>query len=265
MEAKDFWTKSAETWIQDMSDIPSAKADGLFEYLKFREAIVIDMIQKRHVKGRVLDVGFGSGDLLLHFAQRGFEIYGVDISPPFVERMRGVLSAYCSDPNDRVVETIAALKNKTFEFVTMLGILNYIEDQRDYVKFQIAPVVSPGGYVIATFTNPRSARVAWQALRNLTHVKTLLRFPKRVFLGNLILLRTGLPSGGMVNFDPNSQAYTPAKFEQMFKDAGFEVIEMKALFGIGKMDARFNERGQIANGIAKAIGWNRVYVFRKSA
>ena len=49
----------------------------------------------RHVRGRLLDVGVGSGRVALHLQESGHEVLGIDISPLAVEvaRRRGVEDA----------------------------------------------------------------------------------------------------------------------------------------------------------------------------
>ena len=100
--------------------------------------------------GRLLDVGCGSGDFMLGMRERGWQVYGLDISPEAVNLARRsgqevFLGQLLEAPFDR----------HSFDLVTMWDVLEHLHDPAAYLA-QVARLLKPGGRFVVTLPNPRS-------------------------------------------------------------------------------------------------------------
>lgn len=97
--------------------------------------------------GRLIDVGFGAGGLLLQAEKRGWECWGTELSPAVVEagRQRGwhvVLGDLCE------IELPAG----QFDVVCMVEVLEHLKDPLAYLR-RCAELLRPGGLLYATTPN----------------------------------------------------------------------------------------------------------------
>ena len=110
--------------------------------------------------GNVLDVGCGPGLTINHFVDRGFEFYGVDISP---EMIRQCQEAFATVPAAHFsVGRIEAMEfpEAMFDVVLSLGVVEYIEDDAAAAR-EMARVTKPGGSVIVSLPNRVSPYRFW--------------------------------------------------------------------------------------------------------
>jgi SAM-dependent methyltransferase len=88
---------------------------------------------------RVLDVGCGTGTMVTHLARYG-RVYGVDMDHEAV--------GYCYERDLHTVVQAAAghlpFPDATFDLVTMLDVLEHIEDERNTLD-EVSRVLRPGG------------------------------------------------------------------------------------------------------------------------
>jgi SAM-dependent methyltransferase len=49
---------------------------------------IVDLERNGWIKGAVLDAGCGTGEHTIHLARRGYDVLGIDFSPPAVEQAR---------------------------------------------------------------------------------------------------------------------------------------------------------------------------------
>ena len=98
--------------------------------------------------GRVLDAGMGPGALLRELERAGWTAWGIDASAQMVELARARLP----EATDRLsVGRIEALPypQHSFEAVTALGVLEYVETER--ALRELARVLVPGGIAVVSF------------------------------------------------------------------------------------------------------------------
>jgi SAM-dependent methyltransferase len=111
------------------------------------QADVVRLADRGGFKGKVLDIGCGSGENSLFLAGRGLEVLGVDRVPAAVERARQKAAARQSTAVFEVADALnlAALGQK-FDTVLDSGLFHVFsdEDRARYVK-GLAAVVKGGG------------------------------------------------------------------------------------------------------------------------
>lgn len=98
-------------------------------------------------KGRLLDVGCGPGDSASLFAQAGFEVLGVEVSPyaASVARERGIEVVLL----DIEKETLPA---GPFQAIAALEVLEHLRDPLD-AFFKMLSALSPSGEIVFSLPN----------------------------------------------------------------------------------------------------------------
>jgi ubiquinone/menaquinone biosynthesis C-methylase UbiE len=102
-----------------------------------------------------LDVGCGAGFVALELAGRGMRIDAIDSSPAMVEQARGhVRQAGVDDRVSAAVGDVHSLgaADSSYGLVFALGVLPWLHAP-DVALAEIARVLEPGGYLIATADN----------------------------------------------------------------------------------------------------------------
>lgn len=95
---------------------------------------------------RILDVGCGSGKLVIECAKKGADVYGIDVSKNMIE----IAKSYCEKNNVEVKLIVGdALEGlpKNFDFSIALGMLEYLDCPNVLLNNMLASVKN-GGKVI---------------------------------------------------------------------------------------------------------------------
>ncbi len=103
--------------------------------------------------GKLVDLGCGTGRLCLHFAKRGFECVGVDLSPEMLARARENATAAgvsCEWRESNLVE-LQGVPEAEFDFAaclfSTLGMVRGAEN-RSAVLASVGRVLRPGGHFV---------------------------------------------------------------------------------------------------------------------
>src|SRR5262249_50237159 len=108
---------------------------------------VVRLAERGGFKGRVLDVGCGSGETALYLAERGLEVLGIDRVPAAVEKARAKAAARGSKATFQVADALQLPKGrKKFDTVLDCGLFHVLSDpdREKYVK-SVAAAVKNGG------------------------------------------------------------------------------------------------------------------------
>ena len=113
--------------------------------------------------GRMLDVGCGPGIMAGYALSRGFEFYGVDISPEMIDMCR-VRFNYAKDARF-FVGKVEELKfhDSFFDVVICMGVMEYVDDDNAALK-EIARVLRRGGIAVITLPNRQSPYRIWHSV-----------------------------------------------------------------------------------------------------
>jgi len=104
-------------------------------------------------KGKILDIGCGTGDLLSVFENEGWDITGVEPS----SRARK-LALKKVTAKDRVVAEITDLKKEdlhAFDVITMWHVLEHVPNLMEYVEI-LKSLLTPDGFLIIAVPNYKS-------------------------------------------------------------------------------------------------------------
>jgi SAM-dependent methyltransferase len=100
------------------------------------------------VRGRVLDVGCGTGENALYLASRGYQVVGVDFSPRAIEKARRKAADRDLEVEFRVHDALSLeTLDGTFDTVVDSGLFHTLSDE-ERVRFVsgLGKVLRPGGH-----------------------------------------------------------------------------------------------------------------------
>lgn len=116
-------------------------------------------------KGRCLDYGFGFGENLLHLADKGYEMFGLDIDQSLINRVHGKISNRGLKPAyqpvlDIIDESTAQLpyQNGFFDAILSNQVVYLLADE-EKIRFLLSEfrrVVKPGGYLLVTLMGEKN-------------------------------------------------------------------------------------------------------------
>ncbi|NNL78812.1 MAG: class I SAM-dependent methyltransferase [Desulfobacterales bacterium] len=103
------------------------------------------------IKGkRILDYGCGRGQASLEYLKQGAHVYGIDISPPYIEECKNLAQSFVSDGGAFDFRVMDAhnleFADDMFDIVAGNGILHHLDAQ--IALSEIHRVLKPGGRVI---------------------------------------------------------------------------------------------------------------------
>jgi cyclopropane fatty-acyl-phospholipid synthase-like methyltransferase len=120
----------------------------------------IELVRRGEITGSVLDIGCGSGDNALFFAQEGFDVWGIDSSPLAIQKAQEKSAQRGLPVHFQVLNALELTKlNRTFDTATDSGLFHTLsdEDRPLFVK-NLAAVLSPNGtYFMLCFSDKEPA------------------------------------------------------------------------------------------------------------
>jgi len=139
--------------VQDMFYRKAKSPEDLPWHRDQPDRFLIEAIDKRHLPGKALDLGCGSGVFSVYMAKRGWEVTGIDLMPRAIEMAR----ERAAKENARVTWVNADLLEWTapleFQLVLDSGCLHSLigNDRRRY-RAQLLTWLAPGGdYILGHF------------------------------------------------------------------------------------------------------------------
>ncbi|MFZ5597534.1 MAG: class I SAM-dependent methyltransferase [Bacillota bacterium] len=125
---------------------------------------ILSLFEKAHCRGPVLDIGCGTGNYVLIFAQRADDVYGVDISGNMLEVAQ--LKAKKAGVDVKFTQADARrlpFPENSFATVTCLFVIEFTKQQKEVIR-EIYRVLWPGGHLILSTLNRYSL---WAILRRI--------------------------------------------------------------------------------------------------
>ena len=137
----------------------------------------VELANAGAIKGSVLDLGCGTGEVTLEMAERGHEAWGIDISPNAIDqakakaKLRGLEATFLVG-NALEIEHL----NRTFDTVIDCGLFHVFSDpEREVYEHQLATVLKPGGVVhILCFSDWEDA--SWGGPRRVSQAELIDTF-----------------------------------------------------------------------------------------
>ena len=157
------------------------------------QAVFVALAASGEITGSVLDIGCGTGDNALFFAEKGHEVLGIDATPLAVEKAQEKAAARGLTVNFLVMKARDLHKlGRTFDTVTDSGFFHTLtDDDRPVYVRDLASVLRPGGrYFMLCFSDLEPAgygprRISKEEIRAaFTHGWTINEIRPAVFESN---------------------------------------------------------------------------------
>jgi 2-polyprenyl-3-methyl-5-hydroxy-6-metoxy-1,4-benzoquinol methylase len=141
-QTRDYFSSAAQDW-QNQSE----NAQGAYSVIEGRNAAVLDVVRRGGQRGRFLDVGCGTGQLVIAVAGLGWRAEGIDFAPSMIEQCEanakaaGAAATFVSDSFFAV-----DFEPEAYDVISAQGFIEYVSPEEMDVFFQrAARMLRPGG------------------------------------------------------------------------------------------------------------------------
>jgi ubiquinone/menaquinone biosynthesis C-methylase UbiE len=243
----EFWTRHPNNKIY-LRNHPSV-APGTKEYFKIilaarRKYIyyfndMLDWLEQSPSKN-LLEVGSGMGTDALLFAQQGFTIAGIDLSPAHIELAEQLFALY-SMPGYFVKGNAehTPFSDNCFGCVFSFGVLHHTPDTAKAIK-EVHRILVPSGRAVLMLYHRRS-------LNNFVHWFT----------------RKGFENFSSKEDAPVTQRFTIKEVKQMCSEFKVCNIQIEYLYGAGYGRIYDHTPKALYNVLSKMLGWHLVVYLEK--
>lgn len=125
-------------------------------------ACLADALRRVSKDSSILEVGCGTGRMLLDARKRGYRVAGLDASPDMLEILRSKAQDQYPDLDLHLGEAaVLPFDDETFDLVYAIRVLSPVKS-REYalrVIDEMLRITRPGGYVLAEFQNVYRPRI----------------------------------------------------------------------------------------------------------
>jgi SAM-dependent methyltransferase len=118
---------------------------------EYRESLIQRRLRRAVPAGRVLNAGAGAGSLTASLLARGYRVTSVDMSEPFLERLRAVTARHGGEGSEVLWADLTALpfEDASFDGIVCGEVLEHIPDDVAALR-ELRRVLRPGGVLVAT-------------------------------------------------------------------------------------------------------------------
>ena len=208
---------------------------------------------------RVLEIGCGDGGNLVPFAEKGFDVFGVDMSPSRIEVAKecfaelGLKGAFLASDIFKVKEL-----EYQFDLIICHDVLEHIDDKRTFIA-NLKKYVKPGGVVFMSFP-------AWQmpfgGHQQICHGKWLSHLPFYHILPRQIykaILKWGKEPQDIIDelMSIKTTKCSIELFEKLVKKEQLQVLDRRFYFINPHYEVKFHMKPRKLSPIIGSIPWLR--------
>lgn len=154
---KEFFNQVSSEWFERTYD---PKGDYLkFPVNKLRKDVTLLEIDNLKIKkgSKSLDIGCGTGQMVLDLLRRGYKASGVDIATGMIDEANKNIKQLDIETNQSSnifsVSDLSDIKNdEEYDFVTGLGLLEYLETDKELFSV-LKNITKDNGYVLVECRN----------------------------------------------------------------------------------------------------------------
>lgn len=250
---EQFWREESERFVEATQTTDSFYAR--------RAVLTAELIARHCAPCMVLDVGCGTGLLSYQLALKGFDVYGTDLSEGMLEKAVELTATVLPDAESRFRLTQGETPPFPWKFdiIAGIGVFPYVTDYAGYLGY-LSAQLRPRGYIVASSTNNLSLCTARLIAEHIIRFRFQRAWPQ--VLVNLI--RTGVWSGGFVQYNRSTQIHNPADFDHLFSSSRFDQVAAFDLYNVGILGIDDSlERTRLAGWLARRLGWNHIGLYRR--
>lgn len=116
----------------------------------------VELVRRGEITGSVLDIGCGTGEHALFFAEEGYEVWGIDSSPLAVQKAREKAAGRGLPVHFLVLNALDLSRlDRKFDTATDSGLFHTLSDEdRPLFVDNLAAILPPGGkYFLLCFSD----------------------------------------------------------------------------------------------------------------
>jgi 2-polyprenyl-3-methyl-5-hydroxy-6-metoxy-1,4-benzoquinol methylase len=132
-QTKDFFEKFSQEWKKSVQSI----SDDSVNMIKQRNNFVENCSKNISSDSKTLDVGCGTGDLVINLLQNGFDAYGIDFSSEMIKTAKNsAQNISLSSEHFHEISFFNFNSNIVFELISANGFIEYISPSQleDFLK-----------------------------------------------------------------------------------------------------------------------------------
>jgi len=216
---KNYYEKEAEDYQQEFY-----QSDSSYPTLRIRHNYILEMVRDMDLPSpcSILDVGCGTGELVIDLMSPNREIYGIDISSNMIKIAREKSSTSeiknCKLTLDTGDIEHLQFDDRSFDLVICSGVIEYIKDD-EAVLDELKRVTKPGGFMIINVTNKFSVR-KWTA----PLVESLKS--SRLLYSSMNFVKESILRKGKLHYFPfKPTVHSPKAFDRQLLAKGFVKLE----------------------------------------
>jgi len=107
----------------------------------------LKLINEQSSKGKILDIGAGTGDFLVVAKNDGWQITGIEPS----EKAKGI----AINKGVTFAESLSALESNSFDIITMWHVLEHVPNLDEYIT-ELKRLIKPSGTIVIAVPNFKS-------------------------------------------------------------------------------------------------------------
>lgn len=238
-----------ESW--EYYDDVANRYDYMYEepYWVLYHEIIRKLIEEHQVKGRILDLGTGTGRWAIELASEGMEIVAVDPAERMLKVAKEKASLYGVNIEFMKASGEALpFRPSSFDFVLAMGdVLSYAKSPKSVLN-EIRRVLKKGGKILATVDNAYAFLHNFISQGETYNARRFLKTERKVPIGD--------SSVSEKHF--YTRPYFPEDIERLIKNASLELIDIAALV----VFAPYSEE-KLARNLDKIVQWELEFCRRE--
>jgi ubiquinone/menaquinone biosynthesis C-methylase UbiE len=182
-----------------------------------RHGYILEMVQS--LRGRALEIGCGSGELLCHLVKGNLTVVGVDLTRSMIEASRALVGERCKGKKvDAAVADIEDLpfRDESFDLVIAAGVIEYLASDEKALR-GLYRILKPGGVVILSVRNKVNLSRLLVTTRDLLTLLPLARSLISVMSNQVRRLFSLAPNGGIP-----ARRHIPWRLRRFLRELGFQ-------------------------------------------
>lgn len=142
-QVKNLFSEMAAEWAAGYAD-PEPRTLAA-KNLKLRQQFALEMLEAVIPRSsKILDAGCGSGEIAAKLMERGYDVWGIDLTEPMIRRARKLCGSDQFQVGD--IENIPFPDN-TFDAAVSLGVIQYLPSEEQALR-EMRRVLKPGGQAV---------------------------------------------------------------------------------------------------------------------
>jgi 2-polyprenyl-3-methyl-5-hydroxy-6-metoxy-1,4-benzoquinol methylase len=242
-QTKNFFDKFANEWHKRANDNSAYYVNVIKQRNQFVENISSKFLKN---DSKTLDVGCGTGELVLNLLKRGFDAYGLDFASTMIEKAKSEASKQGTSPDRFLLSSFFDfIPQNKFELISANGFIEYIsEDEFEKFIYNVNKFLIKNGILVMgsrnrlfnvfSFNNYTKAEIETGTIIDL--IEECIIFNTSNNLEEI--LGRKFTSGISKNLQRHDHTgigvdtryqYTPFQIIKKLKEHGFEIIDLEPI------------------------------------